>query len=52
MGSNAPALRLYDRHGYVTDGRYCDELLTNGEFVNDLTMTKALGSGHARGSAV
>ena len=52
MGSNAPALRLYERHGYVTDGRYCDELLTNGEFVNDLTMTKALGSGHARGSAV
>ena len=52
LGSNAPALRLYERHGYVTDGRYSDELLTNGEFVSDLTMTKALGSGHARGSAV
>jgi hypothetical protein len=52
LGSNAPALRLYERHGYVTQGRYSEEFLTNGEFVNDLTMTKALGSGHARGSAV
>jgi hypothetical protein len=52
LGSNAPALRLYERHGYLTQGRYSEEFLTNGEFVNDLTMTKALGSGHARGSAV
>jgi ribosomal protein S18 acetylase RimI-like enzyme len=42
LGSNAPAQRLYERHGYVTEGRYVDEFLIEGHFVDDLTMAKTL----------
>jgi ribosomal protein S18 acetylase RimI-like enzyme len=42
LASNAPALQLYERHGYRTEGRYVDEFLIDGHFVDDLTMAKLL----------
>jgi RimJ/RimL family protein N-acetyltransferase len=42
LGTNAPAQRLYERHGYVTEGRYVDEFLIEGHFVDDLSMAKTL----------
>jgi ribosomal protein S18 acetylase RimI-like enzyme len=42
LGGNAPAQRLYERHGYVIEGRYVAEFLIDGHFVDDLTMAKLL----------
>ena len=40
LGSNTAAIRLYERHGYVVEGRYVDELLIGGEYVDDVILGK------------
>lgn len=42
LGSNLPAQSLYERRGYVVEGRYTAEFLIDGEYVDDLTMAKNL----------
>ncbi|MEU7804775.1 GNAT family N-acetyltransferase [Micromonospora arborensis] len=42
LGSNLPAQRLYERHGYVVEGRHVDEFLIDGEYVDDLALAKSL----------
>ncbi|GGO31585.1 GNAT family N-acetyltransferase [Micromonospora parathelypteridis] len=42
LGSNLPAQRLYERHGYVLEGRHAAEFLIDGEYVDDLALAKSL----------
>lgn len=42
LGSNTAALALYERRGYTVEGRYRDEFLIDGAYVDDLTLTKRL----------
>lgn len=42
LESNTGALRLYERHGYAVEGRYVDEFLIDGTYVDDITMSKRL----------
>ncbi|MBM7493173.1 hypothetical protein [Micromonospora luteifusca] len=34
--------RLYERHGYVVEGRHTAEFLIDGEFVDDLALAESL----------
>jgi ribosomal protein S18 acetylase RimI-like enzyme len=43
LGTNQPAIRLYERLGYQREGVLRDEFLINGVYVDDLLMTKHLG---------
>jgi ribosomal protein S18 acetylase RimI-like enzyme len=43
LGTNDAALRLYERHGYLVEGRHRDEFLIDGAAVDDLTLAKWLG---------
>jgi ribosomal protein S18 acetylase RimI-like enzyme len=42
LGSNAGAIRLYERHGYAVEGRHVDEFYIDGRYVDDLTLGKKL----------
>lgn len=42
LGSNAPAIRLYERAGFVREGTLADEFLIDGKYVDDLIMAKSL----------
>jgi predicted N-acetyltransferase YhbS len=42
LGSNASAMRLYERHGYVVEGRYTNEFLIDGVYVDEVAMGKQL----------
>jgi len=42
LGSNTAAIRLYERHGYLVEGRYVNEFLIDGEHVDDVTLAKFL----------
>lgn len=42
LGSNTAAIRLYERHGYLVEGRYVNEFLIDGEYVDDVTLAKFL----------
>ncbi|HEY2669343.1 MAG TPA: GNAT family N-acetyltransferase [Rugosimonospora sp.] len=42
LGGNAAAMALYERHGYVVEGRSIDEFLIDGRYVDDVTMAKML----------
>lgn len=46
LGSNLPAQRLYERRGYSIEGRYTNEFLINGEYIDDVTMAKTLRPTH------
>jgi ribosomal protein S18 acetylase RimI-like enzyme len=43
LGTNTAAQRLYERHGYLVEGRHRDEYLIDGAAVDDLTLAKWLG---------
>lgn len=38
--TNAAAQRLYERHGYVVEGRQTAEFLINGRYIDDLILAK------------
>lgn len=40
LGSNGPAMALYERLGYVREGVLRDEFLINGQYVDDVMMAK------------
>jgi ribosomal protein S18 acetylase RimI-like enzyme len=40
--TNAPARRLYERHGYVLEGTHPNEFLIEGNFIAALDMAKTL----------
>jgi ribosomal protein S18 acetylase RimI-like enzyme len=42
LGTNEPAMRLYERQGYEREGTLRDEFLIDGRFVDDVLMTKRL----------
>ncbi|GAA5029236.1 GNAT family N-acetyltransferase [Actinopolymorpha pittospori] len=42
LGSNPAALRLYERNGFVTEGHFREEFLIEGEYVDDITVTRWL----------
>jgi ribosomal protein S18 acetylase RimI-like enzyme len=42
LGSNTAALSLYEGNGYTVEGRYRDEFLIDGTYVDDITLTKTL----------
>jgi len=42
LASNTPAIRLYERHGHQVEGRYRDEFLIDGAYVDDITLGKFL----------
>jgi len=41
-GGNLPALRLYADHGYVVEGHFLKEFLINGNYVDDLSLSKQI----------
>ncbi|MGA8117446.1 MAG: GNAT family N-acetyltransferase [Actinocatenispora sp.] len=43
LGTNEAAQGLYERHGYVVEGRYEEEFLIDGRYVHDLSLAKKLG---------
>ena len=42
LSTNEPAIRLYERHGFVREGTLQDEFRINGRFVDDVLMAKEL----------
>ena len=42
LGTNEPAMRLYERQGFQREGTLRDEFLIDGRFVDDVLMTKHL----------
>ncbi|GIH17933.1 GNAT family N-acetyltransferase [Rugosimonospora africana] len=42
LGGNASAMRLYERHGYAVEGRFVDEFLIDGQYVDDLSLAKSV----------
>ncbi len=42
LGTNQPAIRLYDRLGFEREGVLRDEFLIDGGYVDDVLMTKHL----------
>jgi RimJ/RimL family protein N-acetyltransferase len=44
LGTNAPAIRVYDRAGFVREGTLVDEFLIDGRYVDDVLMAKSLES--------
>ncbi|HEY1321590.1 MAG TPA: GNAT family N-acetyltransferase [Streptosporangiaceae bacterium] len=42
LGTNEPAMRLYERCGFQREGTLRDEFLIDGRFVDDVLMTKHL----------
>jgi ribosomal protein S18 acetylase RimI-like enzyme len=42
LATNAPALTLYQRHGYVVEGRLLAESLIDGNYVDDILLAKHL----------
>jgi predicted N-acetyltransferase YhbS len=42
LASNTGAVRLYEQHGYTVEGRYADEFLIDGTYVDDISMGKCL----------
>jgi ribosomal protein S18 acetylase RimI-like enzyme len=42
LGTNAAAQRLYERHGFVVEGRGLEEFQIEGNLVDDLIMAKKL----------
>ncbi|MGH3727419.1 MAG: GNAT family N-acetyltransferase [Micromonosporaceae bacterium] len=42
FGTNPTAQRLYERHGYVVEGRYAGEFFIDGEYIDDIAMSKPL----------
>jgi RimJ/RimL family protein N-acetyltransferase len=42
MARNTRAIRLYERMGFSVEGRRCECLLVNGQFVDELTMAVIL----------
>ncbi|WP_222864396.1 GNAT family N-acetyltransferase [Micromonospora sp. WP24] len=42
LATNTGAVRLYEQHGYAVEGRYVDEFLIDGAYVDDLSMGKHL----------
>ena len=42
LGTNEPAMRLYERRGFLREGTLRDEFLIDGRFVDDVLMTKHL----------
>jgi L-amino acid N-acyltransferase YncA len=42
LATNTSAIRLYEQHGYAVEGRYADEFLIDGAYVDDISMGKCL----------
>ncbi|GAB4052400.1 GNAT family N-acetyltransferase [Catellatospora paridis] len=42
LATNTGAIRLYEQHGYTVEGRYTDEFLIDGTYVDDISMGKRL----------
>jgi ribosomal protein S18 acetylase RimI-like enzyme len=42
LGSNTAALRLYETHGYLVEGREREEFLIDGAYIDDVTLAKPL----------
>jgi ribosomal protein S18 acetylase RimI-like enzyme len=42
LSTNEPAIRLYERHGYLREGTLLEEFRINGRFVDDVIMAKKL----------
>ena len=42
FATNPTAIRLYERHGYVVEGRHRQAFLIDGEYVDDFEMAKSL----------
>jgi GNAT superfamily N-acetyltransferase len=42
LATNTGAVRLYEQHGYAVEGRYVDEFLIDGAYVDDISMGKRL----------
>jgi len=42
FATNPRAVRLYERHGFVVEGRHLAEFLIDGQYVDDFTMAKPL----------
>jgi RimJ/RimL family protein N-acetyltransferase len=45
LSTNAPAIRLYHRAGFVREGTLTDEFLIDGRYVDDVLMAKRVGAG-------
>lgn len=43
LSTNQPAIRLYERHGFMREGVLRDEFVINGRYVDDVLMAKHLG---------
>ncbi|MEV4413853.1 GNAT family N-acetyltransferase [Catellatospora sp. NPDC049609] len=44
LATNSGAIKLYQQHGYAVEGRYVDEFLIDGSYVDDMSMGKFLTS--------
>ncbi|MEU8076725.1 GNAT family N-acetyltransferase [Catellatospora citrea] len=42
LATNTGAIRLYEQHGYAVEGRYLEEFLIDGTYVDDISMGKRL----------
>ncbi|RKN34808.1 GNAT family N-acetyltransferase [Micromonospora musae] len=42
LATNTGAIWLYEQHGYAVEGRYVDEFLIDGAYVDDLSLGKRL----------
>ena len=40
FAGNAPAIRLYERHGFAVEGRKAKAALTDGAYVDMLSMAR------------
>lgn len=45
MAHNQRALQLYERLGFVIEGRLCDALRVDGQYVDELSMAKIFDEG-------
>ncbi|SBT65735.1 hypothetical protein GA0070622_2742 [Micromonospora sediminicola] len=45
LETNTGAIRLYEQHGYVVEGRHADEFLIDGAYVDDISLGKLLVRG-------
>jgi putative acetyltransferase len=43
MVDNMPAIRLYERHGFVREGTYRDKVLREGRYINCYAMARIRG---------